>query len=252
MKPFLLFILISLTTSVIAQEKKLIFYDKDWKPSTAKKYSFIVEQKKLNDTCWEWNYYEFNRPRFLSIQFKNQAGGTPHGDYVVYTGDGFVDSSGEYANGKRNGEWNIMASNHRLLRKLEYKNDVVISTKDSAQVHEERKRRDDSIKRAQKDTSEIESGFPGGLKAWQRFIVANFSYPKESFKSEAQGTVYVQFIVEKDGSVSGVDINKSTEYYVDQEAMRIMRASPKWTPAVQFGKPVRSYKRQPVTFTLQR
>lgn len=252
MKTLLLLTLIAFSATAFTQDKKLLFYDSDWKPSTAKKYSFIVEQKKLNDTCYEWNYYDAGRPRFLSIQFKTPAGGTAHGDYIVYTREGFVDTSGHYLNGKKDGEWDIMASNHRILRRLEYKNDVLIATKDSAQVHNEWRQWNDSVKKTQKDTSEIESEFPGGLGAWRQHIIDNFSYPKEPFKNEVQGVVYVQFIVEKDGKVSNIDINKSAEYYLDQEAMRIIKVSPRWVPAVQYGKPVRSYKRQPVVFKLVR
>ncbi|HYC29660.1 MAG TPA: hypothetical protein VEB42_12600, partial [Chitinophagaceae bacterium] len=137
MKPLSLLILIAFTATAFAQDKKILFYDGNWKPSTAKKYAFLVEQKKVNDTCWEWNYYEARMPRFLSIQFKSPQGGAAHGEYIVYTNEGYRDTAGYYFNGKRNGQWTVMASNHHVLYKLEYKDDVLISTKDSNQVKKE-------------------------------------------------------------------------------------------------------------------
>ena len=138
----------------------------------------------------------------------------------MYTAEGYVDTSGHYLNGKKHGEWNVMASNHRLLYKLEYNNGELLSTKDSTQVNEERSRRIDSIKSLATKRSEIESEFPGGARGWQRYIANNVEYPAEAFKAEVQGIVHVQFIVEKDGRVSNVDLYKSAEYYLDEEALR--------------------------------
>lgn len=250
MKPLSLVILITLSATAFAQDKKLLFYDSDWKPSTTKTYAFIVEQKKINDTCWEWNYYTATQPRFISIQFKSQQGGTVHGRYIVYTHDGYVDTSGYYYDGKRNGEWTVRASNHHVLRKLEYKDDVLMSVKDSNEVKKEWERWNDSLKKLRTDTLEIESEFPGGNGSWIQYLSNNLKYPKPSYDSNSQGVVHVIFIVDTDGRVTDVDIDKSAEYYIDQEALRLIRSSPKWKPAVQDGKKVKSYKKQPIDFHL--
>ena len=242
MKPLGLLILIALSATAFAQDKKLLFYDSDWKPSTTRTYAFIVEQKKVNDTCWEWNYYTATQPRFISVQFKSQQGGTVHGRYITYTGDGFVDTTGYYYEGKRNGEWTVMASNHRVLQKLEYKDDVLISTKDSSQVRKEWQLRE--------EIPGIESEFPGGNGAWIQYLSNNLKYPKPAYDSNSQGVVYVIFIVDTDGRVTDVDIDKSAEYYIDQEALRLIKSSPKWKPAVQDGRKVKSFKKQPIDFHL--
>jgi len=251
MKTLFLLTLLTFSATAFAQDKKLLFYDANWKPSTAKKYSFIVEQKKLSDTCYEWNYYEARMPRFLSIQFKTPQGGTAHGEYIVYTNEGYIDTSGYYYNGKRNGEWTVMASNHNVLYKLEYKNDVLISTKDSNQVNKEWERWNDSLKKTRTDTVEIESEFPGKPGSWSRYLGNNLNYPNEPFKYEVTGEVQVQFIVDEQGNVTGVEICKSREYYLDQEALRLISNSPKWIPAIQSGKKVKSYKKQPIFFYLR-
>ena len=67
-----------------------------------------------------------------------------------------------------------------------------------------------------------------------------------------QGTVLLQFIIEKDGSISDSEIVKSVEFSLDEESLRIIKLSPKWEPAIQDGKLVRSYKLQPINYSLGR
>ena len=97
---------------------------------------------------------------------------------------------------------------------------------------------------------EVEADYPGGVDAWMRFLNKTFHYPDEAVEKEIQGTVVLQFIVNKDGSLSemaaltGPDVLKT-------EALRVIEKSGKWLPALQNGVPVRSYKKQPITFRLQ-
>jgi protein TonB len=74
-------------------------------------------------------------------------------------------------------------------------------------------------------------------------------YPDEALNNEIQGTVVVQFIVDKEGNVSDVQaVSGPTEGGLREEAVRVIMKSGKWTPAVQNGRSVKSYKHQPVTF----
>ncbi|SRR5579871_2384318 len=99
---------------------------------------------------------------------------------------------------------------------------------------------------------EIESSYPGGDAAWQRYLYKNFHYPDEAQNNEIQGTVVVQFIVDKEGNISDVQaVSGPTEGGLRDEAVRVIRKSGKWTPAVQNGRNVKSYKRQPIVFKLQ-
>ena len=99
-------------------------------------------------------------------------------------------------------------------------------------------------------TVEIESKFPGGAKAWQAYLGANFQYPKGAIKKNIQGTVIVQFIVRTDGSVTDVEVVQSVHPSLDREALRLIKESPNWIPAKQNGRKVNSYKKQPVVFKL--
>jgi len=98
---------------------------------------------------------------------------------------------------------------------------------------------------------EKEAEFPGGLNAWLRFLGHNLHYPDDAVNNERQGVVQVRFIVDKDGNVSDVEaISGPTEYGLREEAVRVIKKSGKWTPALQNGRYVKTYKVQPVTFVI--
>jgi len=96
---------------------------------------------------------------------------------------------------------------------------------------------------------EIESMYPGGMAAWARFLHKNLNYPQDAMDNGIQGTVLVQFVVDKDGNVSDVTAVSGPQE-LRAEAIRVIKKSGKWTPAVQNGRQVKSYKNQPVGFKL--
>ena len=100
------------------------------------------------------------------------------------------------------------------------------------------------------DFPDIESEFPGGAMAMRKFIQENVQYPEYSLKHNEQGRVYLSFVVEKDGSISGIDIPRSLTPSLDQEAIRLVASMPKWIPGTVQGIPVRSRCRLPITFIL--
>jgi protein TonB len=96
---------------------------------------------------------------------------------------------------------------------------------------------------------QIPSEYPGGSPAWMRFLNKNLRYPQEAQDQGVQGFVTVQFIVDKEGNVSDVEAVSGPEE-LRAEAVRVIKKSGKWTPAVQNGNKVKSYKKQPIGFQL--
>lgn len=96
---------------------------------------------------------------------------------------------------------------------------------------------------------EIESTYPGGPKAWARFLNKTLVYPEKAVINETQGTVLVGFVVDTDGAISRVEAISGPEE-LTQEAIRVIKKSGKWTPAIQNGRTVKSYKKQPLSFRL--
>ena len=99
-------------------------------------------------------------------------------------------------------------------------------------------------------TVEIESEYPGGITSWHRFLHKNIRYPEEAVDREIQGTVLVQFIVDRAGVVSDVEAISGPAELRD-EAVRVIKKSGNWKPAIQNGREVKSYKRQPIIFKLE-
>src|ERR1700761_1832966 len=96
---------------------------------------------------------------------------------------------------------------------------------------------------------EIESEFPGGAKAWLQFLNEHLVYPKKAVRKRIEGTVVLQFIVDKQGNVSDLQV-LSGDPILAEAALKAMADTPKWHPAVQHGHFVKSYKKQPIVFKL--
>ncbi len=92
--------------------------------------------------------------------------------------------------------------------------------------------------------------FPGGLDAFGRFLSKNIYYPRNDREHNIQGRVLVSFIVEKDGTLTDFKVAHSVSYRIDEEALRVMKKSPKWLPGMQNGQPVRVLYIVPISFNL--
>ncbi|MBR5440307.1 MAG: TonB family protein [Prevotella sp.] len=92
--------------------------------------------------------------------------------------------------------------------------------------------------------------FPGGDKALIEFLQKNVKYPVEAQKKGVEGRVVVNFVVEKDGSLSEIKTVRSVDPLLDEEAVRVVSAMPKWEPGKQKGKPVRVKYNVPISFKL--
>lgn len=92
--------------------------------------------------------------------------------------------------------------------------------------------------------------FEGGMAAWAKFIQRNLRYPEEAMEKETQGKVFVSFVVEKDGSISNVSVIKGIGNGCDEEAIRVIKKSPKWKPGQQHNTTVRVRYTMPLAFML--
>jgi protein TonB len=93
--------------------------------------------------------------------------------------------------------------------------------------------------------------FPGGNNALRKFLGESVKYPVVAQENGIQGKVYVNFVVNKDGSVSGAKIARGVDPSLDAEALRVVNSMPKWKPGKQRGVPVRVSYTVPISFVLQ-
>ena len=95
---------------------------------------------------------------------------------------------------------------------------------------------------------EESASFPGGLSAWAKYLGKELKYPRQAQRMGIEGRVFVQFIVERDGSLTDVKVVKGIGAGCDEEAVRVIKKGPKWKPGKQRGKPVRQKYIQNIMF----
>ncbi|MBB2151043.1 M56 family metallopeptidase [Pedobacter gandavensis] len=92
--------------------------------------------------------------------------------------------------------------------------------------------------------------FPGSMEAFYHYLSSTVKYPKEAVTNNVQGKVFLSFIVEKDGSLVDIKVERKLGSGTDEEAVRVLRESPKWIPGIQDNKAVRVKYNIPINFTL--
>ena len=93
--------------------------------------------------------------------------------------------------------------------------------------------------------------FPGGMQECMKWLGKNINYPAEAKEKGTQGRVIIQFVVEKDGSITEAKVARGVDPLLDAEALRVINSSPKWKPGKQGGQPVRVKYTIPVAFRIQ-
>ena len=97
---------------------------------------------------------------------------------------------------------------------------------------------------------EVMPEFPGGADAMMKYLSGNIKYPEEAKDKGISGRVFINFVIEKDGSVNEVKVMRGIGKLCDDEAVRVVKAMPKWKPGLQKGKPVRVSYMLPINFKL--
>ena len=115
----------------------------------------------------------------------------------------------------------------------------------------EEKKDDDENKIFEK--VEVEAAFPGGEGAWKKFLERNLRADVATENGAPAGsyTVWVQFVVDKEGNVSDVKALTNHGYGMEDEAVRVIKKGPQWKPAIQNGRQVKAYRKQPITFQIE-
>jgi len=95
------------------------------------------------------------------------------------------------------------------------------------------------------------ASFPGGEEALFEYLRTNTIYPRDAIIDYLTGTVYVQFVIEKDGSVSNITVVRGVHPLLDAEATRVVQKMPSWIPGKQYERPVRVWQTLPIKFSLK-
>lgn len=90
---------------------------------------------------------------------------------------------------------------------------------------------------------EVKPDFPGGIQKFYDFVSKNYQAPEEDVK----GKIFIQFVVEKDGSLTDIKVMRDLGYGTGAEAIRVLKKSPRWKPGIQNGRPVRVLYSLPIS-----
>ena len=244
MKSLPLVFLLTLSIPAKSQKEESFYvFDANWKATKIESAHFLLHTHMVNDTCWQFEYYNFFGPIIKMEQYRDKEGNEINGISHHYNEKGLIDSTGNFRNGKRNGEFLKLTGNPLKYKwKYIYHDDSLIDVID---LENQKTESSESYK------DEKESEYPGGLAGWKRYMLKNFKYPERAMKGNVQGQVSVRFVVDKAGYVIDPYISASVEYSLDEEALRIVMGSGKWEPAFQNGLNLKSYKMQPINFRLE-
>lgn len=218
---------------------------------------------KDNDTTYLCRFYNKFGPMVKQEAYKDEGLTVPNGQFLWYNKDGYLDSTGEVTNGRKDGYWNyyhhdksylsVLYKNQRFFEKEDYDADIYT---DSAGIQHSIKAMHlqdslyrDSIMRARDSTkpNQVEAKFPAG---WTNYVSKNLRTPDRLMNVLGAGkyNVLVSFLVNKEGDITGIVLLKSVEWSADAEIFKLLQNAPKWIPAQQNGKPVVYRQKQQLTF----
>lgn len=99
---------------------------------------------------------------------------------------------------------------------------------------------------------ESRPSFQGGdINKFSIWVVSHIEYPEEARKNKIQGAYKAIFVIEKDGSVTNVKVESDADLSIEREIKRVIASSPKWSPGIAFGKPVRVMCELPLIFSIK-
>ena len=242
-----------------------LYYNSNWRDTTSDQASYF-RIKIRSTTGWKVSDYFMMGKLQMTGQYSDDSFHVRQGEFVWYDSNGIADHRCAYVNNKENGpetyyydsgqvqmtgtnkndeadgEWTGYYPSGKISGKAKFKKDKQIS----GTFYHEDGTRDKTITEFWRD-----SEFPGGPPRWLRFLNKTLKYPDSAVNHDIEGTVVVEFIVSKEGKVYDLKVAHSVDKYLDEEALRVMRQSPDWTPAITGGILSESYKKQPIVFKLQ-
>ena len=123
--------------------------------------------------------------------------------------------------------------------------DAIVTFKDDTNIHIYKWIKDLPLRNVDEEPEPV-----GGFDALYKFLQENLKYPESARDEGVSGQVLIEFVVEKDGSISNVKVLKGVHPELDAEVVRVVEMMPKWNPGKQDGKPVRTFYQIPVRFSI--
>ena len=249
-----------------AQKKKVkdevesfYLFKQDWTiaPDLASA-AFFKQIIKENDSTYICRYYNKYGPILKQESFKDDQLTIPNGLFCWYNKDGYLDSSGQFMNGYKDGYWEYYGNQKPYLT-ITYNDKGIIEQQDfNAGIYIDSNGTQSSLReKSIKDSLRSDSLRPFQVVAkfngdWNQYINKNLRIPERLGKVLVKGryVVAVSFLIDKEGAVKDVFLVKSSEWSADTEVLRIFKNAPAWIPAQQNDIPVKYRQKQALTFVV--
>ena len=145
----------------------------------------------------------------------------------------------------------VVSDDKEIEKEVTFSSEVTDETKNIAIVQVQIEEEEDETETQIFTVVENEPEFPGGMEALYKYLAQNIKYPQLARENNITGKVYVTFVVEKDGSIANPKVLRDIGGGCGAEAIRVVKAMPKWNPGKQRGKAVRVQFNLPVNFNLR-
>ena len=236
------------TTHAQRQNDTYKFFDAAWKQVKEKNAIYLLRVHLTKDTCWQYRYYNMYGPLIKIETFQDKQSTIPQGLFAWYNEEGMIDSSGYYYKGLPDKNWIYLDAAGKIRLEKHYDKGKLLSDSE----FKERLKAEGIIDSAYPDLSRLspESYFPEGNTGWIQYLTKNIRYPNRAVENLVRETVLALFLVEPTGKIQDLQILRSIELSLDDEAIRMLENSPTWIPAIKFKRKVSSYKIQPIVFKL--
>jgi TonB family protein len=260
-----LFIIIWLPVFGNSQDTLFTYFDKNWKECAIEDAVFYRKSYKIKKKQWAVNDYYLNGQLQMSGIYKTKKAKKKVGEFKYYYESGTLESKELYkSNSEKTGEWISYFENSKIDYTGTYKEDLKegewrwyfengqISAKELYKKDELIEitywDEDGTIVKGDLKISEPPE-FPGGLDMISEFLKENLQFPEIPWGQPTSGRVHVKFVVEKDGSMTNIEISKQSIKVFNDEALRVIKLMPDWKPGKFHNRVARIEVTQPIKFT---
>jgi antitoxin component YwqK of YwqJK toxin-antitoxin module len=256
------FISMFLITTAQKSNEQFFAFKEDWSPANSiDRATYFMYKQKENDTTYSCRFYHKNGPMIRCETYRDNELQIPHGRFAWYNSTGHIDSTGLVSYGKKDGFWEYKKPDGSTLALVQYENGKRILTRnyETRTIYYSDGRPEEPMDALFFMKNNFTSDnkppeFKGGVEGWIKYLEKNLETPgrfKQLFPLGSKERVVISFKVDTTGAVSGLNIDKSVEWSVDMETLRVFKQSPRWIPAMQNGKIVSYYHKQGITHAIR-
>lgn len=233
---FSLLLLLTFASGIASAQTRKTFFDKAGvEVDSARGYAYYRIVEKMDKG---WEYHRHYSPGD-TLTFEGAFNGNkPEGLHRHYRNSGALHWTDEYLDGKLHGELRSYYPQGQIKRIERYRTGEFVS----GECFQE-----DGSPREFTRMQQVPE-FPGGEAAMKAFIEKNFEYPRKALKNGVEGQVLVSFVVDKTGEVTDIKVVRDIGWGCGQEAVRLLRIMPRWTPGFNDDNPVKVRYSLPFNF----